>query len=61
MRPEYSLLMSAIHKSDGTLVNGALKLFGFPEHSRKGREIELRPFLKVTQDAIANFEGVTEC
>lgn len=26
----YSLLVSATHKSDGTLVNWTLKLFGFP-------------------------------
>lgn len=55
------MLVSALHKSDGTLVSWALKLFGFPEHSQTGREIELCSFLKVTQDAVANFEGVTEC
>lgn len=55
------MLMSALHKSDGALVSWALELFGFPEHSHMGKEIELCSFLKVTQDAVANFEGVTEC
>lgn len=51
------LLRSATHKS---FVNGTLKLFGFPEHLHTGEAIELSSFLKVTQDAIANFEGVTQ-
>lgn len=41
------------------LEDWTLKLFGVPDHSNAGEAIELSAFLKVTQDKIGNFDGVT--
>lgn len=38
------------------LVNWTLMLFGFPDHLHTGEAIKLSSVLKVTQDAVANFE-----